>query len=49
MTRPVNEPTEEPSARHARLRDQQQADLDGRLRPESFLLPEDKEWLRTWN
>ncbi len=33
----------------ARLRDQQRADLDERRRLESFLLPEDKEWLRTWN
>jgi len=33
----------------ARLRDQKQADLDERLRLESFLLPEDTEWLRTWN
>ncbi len=32
----------------ARLRDQQQADLDERRRLESFLLPEDKEWLGTW-
>ncbi len=33
----------------ARLRDQQQTDLDERLRLESFLLPEDTAWLRTWN